>query len=322
VQGVTQLVRAIRQGTSHPSILLIGATGCGKSRLVQEAENRVQRIGMAVQRIACRELFDAQEEFEEEANRAPRDLIEFDDEEGSHGSADLSQVPFLILEDLPFLPPQSTSRLTQLLDRRSQLELPTLITSVQSPSEIEHLPSRLLGRLASFLVITIPPLSRSSRLLFLQQTYRDKHFLTDEAQNWLAERARSIRELIALPDQLEVLKSLAPPPWDVSFLKESFDPGSNRKQPSLESIVIRVAEKYSLRWRDLLGKSRVRTIVQARHLAIVIARRKGYPLKEIGNYFGGRDHKSIAHAVERIHQKIQEDPDLERLLRDLSDVNE
>jgi len=309
LQAVTQLVRATRSGVAHPSILLVGPTGSGKSRLGEYAETKVSRLGIDARTFTCREFHEIPEAEETPSVDQPYPV--------RPEAPDLSEPQLLILEDLPFLPARSVVRLIQLLDQREQLERPTLMTSVRSPSEIDQLPNRLLGRLAGFLVISIPTLSQESRLLFLNATYPEKHLLTSNALVWMASRANSLRELVAIPNQLEPLKRFSPPPWDVPTLTDFFQGQQTRPRPTLEALAVKVAERYALRWKELLGKSRVRNIVRARHIAMSLARRKGYSLKEIGTYFGKRDHKSVSHAVESIEKLLKEDVVFERQFAEL-----
>jgi chromosomal replication initiator protein len=234
-------------------------------------------------------------------------------------SPDWIEPELMIFEDLQFLPTKSTAQLMQILDQREQVEKATLITSLRSPITMEGFPNRLLGRLARFLILSIPNLSFESRLLFLTEILREKakDLLTLEAQIWFAQRVTSLRELVALPQKIEPLKKIHPPPWDVANLVDFFEAEPKPERPPLEALTIRVAEKYQLRWRELLGKSRLKIIVRARHLAMTLARRKGYSLNEIGTYFGGRDHKSISHAVQSIEELIKTDLSLEKELKEM-----
>lgn len=361
LQALIQLARAIRSGRPHPSILLIGPTGSGKSTLVKHTESQVNRWGLSTLILPCRELsWDALDPdlapTEDSSNndfknttRKPRpkdtpcpddssfhshpddfsfqpnvdipDASDFPDDAAkvTFLSQDWTEPELMIFEDLQFLPSRSTAQLMQILDQREQVEKATLITSVRSPITIEGFPNRLLGRLASFLVLSIPNLSFESRLMFLTETLREnaKDLLTPEAQIWFAKRVTSLRELVALPQKIEPLKKLQPPPWDVPSLVEFFEAEPKPERPPLEALTIRVAEKYRLRWRELLGKSRLKIIVRARHLAMTLARRKGYSLNEIGTYFGGRDHKSVSHAVQSIEELIKKDLSLQKELDEM-----
>ena len=52
-----------------------------------------------------------------------------------------------------------------------------------------------------------------------------------------------------------------------------------------------------------------------------------FPLKKIGSYFGGRDHATIAHAVNKIEQLLSEEnsftkQDIDNILKKLEKKSE
>ncbi len=63
---------------------------------------------------------------------------------------------------------------------------------------------------------------------------------------------------------------------------------------------------------ELLGKSRKRSIVRPRQLAMFLAKEltdKSYP--EIGELFGGRDHTTVLHAYRKFKDLLSENSDLD-----------
>ncbi|MGL6195191.1 MAG: DnaA ATPase domain-containing protein [Thermoguttaceae bacterium] len=88
------------------------------------------------------------------------------------------------------------------------------------------------------------------------------------------------------------------------FLKER----SEITRPNMNEILRQCARHFSLKQSDLKGKSRKSTVARARAIAICLARQlTGESLKEIGEFFGGRDHKTIAHHCEETEMKIASD---------------
>lgn len=85
-------------------------------------------------------------------------------------------------------------------------------------------------------------------------------------------------------------------------------PRPSRAKPRrvLLADVRRVAAKfYRLSEDDLIGPSRRRTIARARQTAIYVARRvTERSSHQIGTAFGGRDHTTVLHSVQRIEQTM------------------
>ena len=42
-----------------------------------------------------------------------------------------------------------------------------------------------------------------------------------------------------------------------------------------------------------------------------------HSLEEIGGFFGGRDHSTVIYGVEKIHRRVQEDPEVRAMLDEL-----
>ncbi|RME38136.1 MAG: hypothetical protein D6788_08025 [Planctomycetota bacterium] len=71
---------------------------------------------------------------------------------------------------------------------------------------------------------------------------------------------------------------------------------------------------------DLQGKKRIKAVSFPRHLCMYLARElTSQSLEEIGRYFGGRDHTTVLHATRSIARRAREEPDVRRLLDELTD---
>lgn len=73
-----------------------------------------------------------------------------------------------------------------------------------------------------------------------------------------------------------------------------------------DTIVDIVAKYYGISKNDILGKSRNKEIILARHISMWLIRNvlnKTY--KEIGQYFKGKDHSTVLAAVEKIDYQIK-----------------
>lgn len=70
------------------------------------------------------------------------------------------------------------------------------------------------------------------------------------------------------------------------------------------SIVRKLAKQYGVSPREIRGECRQKHLVEIRHKAMYMAYKTGrYSLATIGRYFGGRDHTSILHAVQKMGRR-------------------
>jgi len=86
--------------------------------------------------------------------------------------------------------------------------------------------------------------------------------------------------------------------------------------PIIDQIVRKVAEVMNVTRAQMMGDSRKKHIVEARHIAMTLARvqtRLGY--EEIGLHFGGRNHTSILHAVRMMNTRVVEDEQFAAIVR-------
>ncbi len=97
-------------------------------------------------------------------------------------------------------------------------------------------------------------------------------------------------------------------------------------KPSIAAVARAVAKQSGVPLVELRGQSRKSHLVRARSLAALVCRRKcGKSLAKIGEYFGGRDHTTVLHAIRKTEQQLFSDQSLRRLqdevLRELNCVN-
>ena len=74
---------------------------------------------------------------------------------------------------------------------------------------------------------------------------------------------------------------------------------TQRIRPSL--VINKTAQYFEYKTGDLTGKSRKAPITNARHIAMYLIKTElDIPYEQIGELFGGRDHTTVMHAVEKI----------------------
>ncbi len=80
---------------------------------------------------------------------------------------------------------------------------------------------------------------------------------------------------------------------------------------SIDSIARSVAARFGVRLGTLRGPSRRASIVEARHLAMYLARaHTGSSFAAIGAYFGDRDPATVRHACRAVVERLATDPAL------------
>ncbi len=193
-----------------------------------------------------------------------------------------------------------------------------VLSSDSPPKDIPSLQERLVSRFKWGLVTEIEPPCFETRMAILKRKSREKgRELPDEVASLLAERIDSnIRELEGSVTKLIGFASVSGLPITPDLARETLRElfTARRGQPSMENILTLVTEHYGVKLSDLQSKKRTNAIAYPRQVAMYLARQiTRHSLEEIGGFFGGRDHSTVIHAVEKMEELRRSDPSTARL---------
>ena len=83
-------------------------------------------------------------------------------------------------------------------------------------------------------------------------------------------------------------------------------------------IIDSVSRYYDLRTEEILSQKRNRNVSYPRQIAMYLCRDiMGISLPKIGEEFGGRDHTTVIHAIQKIEEDIQLNPEVKRAIEEL-----
>jgi len=197
-----------------------------------------------------------------------------------------------------------------------------ILTSDRKPSEIDHLEDRLVSRFMGGLTVDIQLPDYEMRIAIINQKAQDKHLnISPEAVTFLAQNLTSnIRDIEGKLQEIAV-QSMAKKidKVDINFfsdLSSNYNNFSTSKKDLSPRHVISVCAKFfNVKTGELCGTSRKKDLVQARHLtAYLLLTEIKLPLKEVGYLLGGKDHTSIMHARDKIHNSLSTSPQTQQLL--------
>jgi chromosomal replication initiator protein len=178
----------------------------------------------------------------------------------------------------------------------------------------------LASRLSGGLAIPLSHPGPAARRVLLGQLAQDLAApLTEGAADLLAgELAGTVDELrhalIHLCDSVE-----EDHPIEEAAVRRFLEERNERRRPTVNKIAAHVARRFRLKAADLQGKTRRREVVQARGVAMLLARQlTGASYQAVGRHFGGRDHSTVMHACRRIAEQLDSDPALKRTVEELA----
>lgn len=98
--------------------------------------------------------------------------------------------------------------------------------------------------------------------------------------------------------------------WAMAIMGLEDYSGAAPRRLRVEEIQSVVALHYRMARDDLLSERRFKELVRARAVAMYLARHLTLKsLPEIANFFGGRDHSTVLHAVRRVDERMRRDPE-------------
>ncbi len=295
--------------TSNPEfnpLLLYGSTGLGKTHLLHSIGNEI--IKNDPDEVVC---YLHSEVYVNEMVKAiqQKNMDSFKQKYRS--------VTTLLIDDIQFFARKERTQeeffhtFNYLLEGQKRV----IITCDRYPKEVNGLESRLKSRLGWGIVVPIDPPDYETRVAILKEKAMHLGFtLEDQVAFYIAKQLNSnIRELEGALSTLKANAFFTGKKIDLEYtkqiLKELFK--VNHQIVSVENIQKITAQYYNVKLSELLGKSRKRSIVRPRQLAMFLAKDltdKSYP--EIGELFGGRDHTTVLHAYKKISTLLSEQNDL------------
>jgi chromosomal replication initiator protein len=178
------------------------------------------------------------------------------------------------------------------------------------------LEDRLRSRFEWGLITDVQPPELETRLAILRKKAdRERVFVPDDVLTFIATNIKdNIRELEGALNRVCAWASLNLEPGQVldsvtverrilGYLLSSSEP----RPITAKAILEATAKMFDFSVEDLTGQSRRRPLVTARQVAMYVFRELtdfSYPM--IGREFGGRDHTTVIHAVEKIAEQMRE----------------
>ena len=231
-------------------------------------------------------------------------------------------IDVLMIDDLQFISGKKSTQeeffhlLNDLIDNKKQV----IITADKSPSNIKNLDYKIRSRLSGGLVVDILPTTFELRKKIIRNKVFVKNVsLERDIINFLAENIfSSVRELEGAINKIMLYSDLTKSKLNLTNAKNILDDYLNKthKKITIKDIQLEVSKYFNLQFHELCSKNRSRYISKPRQIAMFLSKQLtdcSYP--EIGKLFGGKDHATVIHGVNKIKvlsetdRKVKQDLD-------------
>ncbi len=187
-----------------------------------------------------------------------------------------------------------------------------VLCSDRPPDAISTLEARLRSRFKGGLITDIQPPDLETRLAIVRKKAEGETVaIPDEVLEFIATNITdNIRELEGALNRVSALANLDREPLTLEKAERHLHDilGDRQPRPITPQVILEAtATMFEFTVEDLKGKSRSRPLVTARQIAMYVFRELtdlSYPA--IAREFGGRDHTTVIHAVEKIKALMKE----------------
>ena len=309
------LAAAESPGSAYNPLFIYGGVGLGKTHLLQAIGQYVLKNapGLKVRYVTI-------EMFTNDFINSLRD----DSIEGFKNRYRTNDV--LLIDDIQFLEKKEQTQeeffhtFNTLYDSGKQI----VISSDRHPKGLRTLEDRLVSRFEWGLITDIQPPDLETRIAILRKRVRLENIrlADDDVLTLIASRVpTNIRELEGCLTRVVAFSSFSDRPIDVELAREVLKdiPETASIRITIELILSTVAEVTGVSVTEVTGDKRSRPVVEARHLAMYLARElTDASLPKIGERVGGRDHTTVLHAVDKITKLMREDREMYGLVQRLT----
>jgi len=303
-------------GDSYNPLFLYGGVGLGKTHLMHaighEVHDRFPRK---------RVVYLTSEQFTNEviSSIATARMGEFRNK--------YRTVDVLLIDDVQFLAGKDRTKeeFFHTFNALHEINKQIVISSDRPPKEIPTLEDRLRSRFEWGLIADIQSPDFETRLAILHSKLGiNGSLVPEEVLSFIAHKVqRNIRELEGALTRVQAFAAVHQRPVDAedaARLLADIIPAGTRQPIKVERIQALVADYYNVTLEDMKSKRRDKHIVFPRQVAMFLVREETpSSLPAIGKAFGGRDHTTALHSIEKIANELKED---ERLRYEVQAIKE
>ena len=236
-------------------------------------------------------------------------------------------VDVLLIDDVQFLAGKDRTKeeFFHTFNALHEINKQIVISSDRPPKEIPTLEDRLRSRFEWGLIADIQSPDFETRLAILHSKLGGHAGLVpEEVLSFIAHKVqRNIRELEGALTRVQAFAAVHQRSVDedeAARLLADIIPAGTRKPINVDRIQVLVADYYNVTLDDMKGKRRDKHIVFPRQVAMFLVREETpSSLPAIGKAFGGRDHTTALHSIEKIANELKED---ERLRYEVQAIRE
>lgn len=239
----------------------------------------------------------------------------------------------LLIDDIQFIEGKEATQeeffhtFNTLYDMNKQI----IISSDRAPNKLVKLDDRLTSRFQWNMTVDIQAPDYETRVAILKKKAEQENLELDdelmEVISMIAEKIKfNIRELEGAFTRITSFSTIMNERITVKFARNILKDilSSADFNITCETIKKTVCKKFNIKIADIESSKRTRNLAFPRQIAMYLCREMiGTSLPKIGEAFGGKNHTTVLHAIEKISAEIKDNESTAAMIENLKDeINE
>ncbi|MEW6059619.1 MAG: chromosomal replication initiator protein DnaA [Actinomycetota bacterium] len=300
---------------AYNPLFIYGGVGLGKTHLLVAIGHHMHRLAPRL-----RVKYVTSESFMAEFIKAVRER------QGYQFAARHRDIDVLLVDDIQFLArrEETQTEFFHTFNALHEKERQIVIASDRPPQEL-GMEERLQSRFRLGLCVDVQPPDLETRIAILQlKAQREAAHVPDDVIEYIASKFdHNIRELEGALVRVVAWSDLTGQPISLELSEHALEdllPQADVDIPP-QLILEETAKYFGLSTEDLVSHNRSRPLTTARHVAMFLVREcTGMSLPKIGEMFGGRDHTTAKHGIDKIDKNMRDREPVYRQVQDLSRI--
>ena len=311
--AAAQAVASKPAGNYNP-LFIYGGSGLGKTHLLYAICNEIRKNSPQMKILYTKGEFMTNELIEALQNHSPEEF-----------RAKYRQVDLLLIDDIQFIAGKVSTQeeFFHTFDALHQANKQIILTSDRPPREIATLEERLRTRFEMGLLADIQPPDLETRIAIIKRKAQLLDItINDDIAEYIATQLKSnVRQLEGAVRRMQAQCLLQGEIPSMVTAQAAIRDIKNDSQPvpvTVDRIINEVARTMSVSPDDVRSDKRAATISSARQVAEYVVRNvTGLSMKAIGEEFGGLDHSTVVYAIQKVEEKMANNPSFKGLVNDI-----
>lgn len=296
---------------AYNPLFLYGGVGLGKTHLMHAIGHLVLK-----QEPSARVLYVSAENFTNELINAIQDnkMVPFRNR--------YRNIDVMLIDDIQFVggKERTQEEFFHTFEALHGAHRQIVVSSDRPPKDIQYLEERLRSRFEWGLITDLQPPDFETRMAILSKKAQIEGLsVPDEVVQFIASRIdKNIRELEGALIRVMAYGSITRQTLTKDLAYEALKDVIKEAPPkhvTIRLIQEEVGRHFDMRVEDFKAKKRTKAVAHPRQIAMFIARElTEASLPKIGEEFGGRDHTTVMHAVDKVSNDKARDPQLNQTI--------